>query len=330
MQHMIKRLLSVNGNNINQAKQELKWLTQHVLQKTRKNSFLLKEKNLNDFEKNLLNELINERVEKSKPLQYILGTQPFCDLEIITESPVLIPRWETEEWTSKVISMLVPFLQLRKDKVRTKFEILDVCTGSGCIALSLAHHLPTNSSNIHGIDISSNALSLAKLNYFTFNSKNQLKNSVNFSKLDILNASQNEIDLFVKKSTENGKGFNMILSNPPYVTHKEYETLTDDVKLWEDKIALIADKDGIAFHERIAHLATKNNGLLYIKDNMQNDLPQLIMEIGGSHQVKKVIDYLKNCGFKHLEIWKDAAKKDRCVVAKYSENFPVSYYDRNN
>src|SRR5436190_17011983 len=132
MKHLIKRLLSKNGNNINQAKQELKWLTQHVLQQTRKNSFRLGEKNLNDFEKNLLNELINERVEKSKPLQYILGTQPFCDLEIITKSPVLIPRWETEEWTSKVISMLTPLLQPQKNGERTKFEILDICTGSGC------------------------------------------------------------------------------------------------------------------------------------------------------------------------------------------------------
>ncbi|GBC04894.1 hypothetical protein RclHR1_05930004 [Rhizophagus clarus] len=316
---MIKRLLSANGNNLNQAKQELRWLTQHVLQKTRKNSFLSDEKNLNKFEKNLLNELINERVEKSKPLQYILGTQPFCDLEIITQSPVLIPRWETEEWTSKVISMLVPYLQKRKDKEKTKFEILDICTGTGCIALSLAQHLPTNSSNIHGIDISSNALSLAELNYFTFNSKNQLKNSVNFSKLDILNATDNEIDLFTKKSTESGKGFNMILSNPPYVTHEEYKTLKDDVKLWEDKIALVADKDGTAFHERIAYHTTRNNGLFF-KDNMQNDLPQLIMEIGGSHQVRKIIHYLKSCGFKHLEVWKDAAKKDRCVVAKL-QNF---------
>lgn len=321
MQHMIKRLLSANGNNINQAKQELRWLTQHVLQKTRKKFFFLsEEKNLNEIEKNLLNELINERVEKSKPLQYILGTHPFCDLEIITQPPVLIPRWETEEWTSKVISMLGPFLQERKDKERTKFEILDICTGSGCIALSLAHHLPTNSSNIHGIDISSNALSLAELNYFTFNSKNQLKNSVNFSKIDILNATDNEIDLFIKKSTESGKGFNMILSNPPYVTNEEYKTLKDDVKLWEDKIALVAEKDGTAFHELIAYHTTRNNGLLRFKDSIQNDLPQLIMEIGGSHQVRKVINYLKRCGFKHLEVWKDAAKKDRCVVAKL-QNF---------
>ncbi|CAB4409834.1 unnamed protein product [Rhizophagus irregularis] len=321
MQHMIKRLLSANGNNITQAKQELRWLTQYVLQKTRKNFFFLsEEKNLNEIEKNLLNELINERVEKSKPLQYILGTQPFCDLEIITQSPVLIPRWETEEWTSKVISMLGPFLQERKGKERTKFEILDICTGSGCIALSLAHHLPTNSSNIHGIDISSNALSLAELNYFTFNSKNQLKNSVNFSKLDILNATDNEIDLFIKDSTESGKGFNMILSNPPYVTNEEYKTLKDDVKLWEDKIALVAEKDGTAFHERIAYHTTRNNGLLRFKDSIQNYLPQLIMEIGGSHQVRKVINYLKSCGFKHLEVWRDAAKKDRCVVAKL-QNF---------
>jgi release factor glutamine methyltransferase len=310
MQHWIKRLLSMNGNNINRAKQELKWLTQHVLQRTRKNSFSLEEKNLTKFERNLLNELINERVEKSKPLQYIIGTQPFCDLEIITEPPVLIPRWETEEWTSKVISILVPFLQSRKCGKRTKFEILDICTGSGCIALSLAHHLPANSSNIHGIDISSNALSLAELNFYMFSSKNQIKNSVKFSKLDILNATQNEIDLLIN-STESGKGFNMILSNPPYVTHEEYKTLQDDVKLWEDKIALIADKDGTAFHERIAYLA---NGLLRFKDKMQNDLPRLIMEIGGSHQVRKVVNDLKNCGFKHLEIWKDAAKKDRCVV----------------
>ncbi|CAG8552378.1 12202_t:CDS:1 [Funneliformis mosseae] len=313
MIQMIKRLVSVNGNNINQAKQELKWLTQHVLQQTRKplsEISLIEKINLNVFEKRLLNELINERVEKSKPLQYILGTQPFCDLEIITKPPVLIPRWETEEWTSKIISMLIPFLRQRKEM--TKFEILDICTGSGCIALSLSHHLPTNSSNIHGIDISPNALSLAKLNHHIFNSKNRLKNSVKFSKLDILKATRDELDLFIKNSTEIGKGFDLILSNPPYVTHEEYKTLQDDVKLWEDKIALVAEEGGTAFHKRIAHLA-KDKGLLY---DTKSDLPQLIMEIGGSHQVSDVVNNLKNCGFSHVEIWKDVANKDRCVVAK--------------
>ncbi|CAG8743448.1 12903_t:CDS:1, partial [Acaulospora morrowiae] len=102
-----------------------------------------------------------------------------------------------------------------------------------------------------------------------------------------------------------------------------------DVRLWEDKCALVADDSGTVFHSRIAYLASKYllkkkyriSHHKIMKDKLYNEsirtgVPHIVMEIGGRHQVKKVINDLKKYGFGHTEIWKDAMNKERCIVAK--------------
>ncbi|CAJ0843794.1 11719_t:CDS:2 [Entrophospora sp. SA101] len=149
--YFIRRLLKVCDNNVSQAKQELRWITQHVLNQTKNNYYNCNNiQQLDEKEKQTIALMVNDRVEKYKPLQYILGTQPFCDLEIITKPPVLIPsRWETEEWTNRLITKINSriFSKNQKgiknnndinrngylDRAEGKqIEILDICTGSGC------------------------------------------------------------------------------------------------------------------------------------------------------------------------------------------------------
>ncbi|RIB27658.1 S-adenosyl-L-methionine-dependent methyltransferase [Gigaspora rosea] len=325
MQTFLNRLLTKTSNDLSQAQQELKWLTIHVLQQT-KNPILNKLKtsmistneiikNLNNNEKIILNKYVSERVEKSKPLQYILGTQPFCDLEIITKPPVLIPRWETEEWTGRLIALLKPLFSTTANLASQKFpfKIIDICTGSGCIALSLSNALPQNSCYINGVDISNDALSLANLNLSAMRSCKKLHNQVEFFHLDIMKSTDKQICEFMRKSN----GYDLVVSNPPYISHDEYLTLDEDVKLWEDKLALVADENGTIFHSKIAYLAAK----YLLKKNShfpnvrKNKIPDLVMEIGGSHQVSKIVEELKKYNFKSVDIWKDGANKDRCIVA---------------
>ncbi|CAG8522511.1 4818_t:CDS:2 [Paraglomus occultum] len=234
------------------------------------------------------------------------GTQPFCNLDIVTRPPVLIPRWETEEWTMRVISLLYSRLHYLEKPI----HILDVCTGSGCIALSLAHNMPANTCFVRGIDISSQALILANLNLQVFRSNNLIKNDVIFSKVDIMN--DDEIASFVQN---NQPAFDLILSNPPYIPREQYDKLGDEVKLWEDEIALIADDNGTAFHSRIVNLAA--NGLLKrLKEH--NVVPRLVMEFGAD-QGATIIREMERSKFTSIEVWKDGVGRDRCVVGSISQ-----------
>ncbi|KAG1121915.1 hypothetical protein G6F42_011968 [Rhizopus arrhizus] len=163
-------------------------------------------------------------------------TQPFCELDIVTRPPTLIPRWETEEWTYKVIEMLKNQLST----VQKPLRILDVCTGSGCISLALAKHLPKDSVHITGLDISTKAISLSHHNLDLHRS--QLQNPVEFHVQDVFQYTpQDDIHL--------------IVSNPPYITDEEYETLDPDVKNWEDARALVAPDQGTRVHQGVIQVA---------------------------------------------------------------------------
>jgi release factor glutamine methyltransferase len=180
-----------------------------------------------------------------------------------------------------------------------KRRILDLCTGSGCIALALAQHLPQGTADIHAVDFSPSALSLARLNAELLSP--QLANVVKIEKMDVLNTNDFKLG---------DASFDLIVSNPPYVTHEEYAELTPDVKEWEDRAALVADDDGMAFHLHIANVIGKQNVL-----SNTHDWPRLVMEIGGTHQVNNITKALQNNGLSRVEVWKDLAGKDRAIAA---------------
>lgn len=148
----------------------------------------------------ILKQLISDR----KPLQYILGSVPFLDLELIVRPPLLIPRPETEYLCSWLIEKL--------EKI--PLTILDMCTGTGCIGLSLAQALPA--STVYLVDISPLACTTAQ--------ENALKNN-------ITNVTIFQSDLFTNLPQE--LRFDLIVSNPPYVTEEEWTTLAPEVRLWK-------------------------------------------------------------------------------------------------
>ncbi|KAI8387526.1 S-adenosyl-L-methionine-dependent methyltransferase [Blakeslea trispora] len=280
----IKSLSVACEGDIEHAKRQLVWLKEKVVSDSHRRMT----NDLLDHEVDLLNQYVHERVQQHKPLQYILGTQPFCELDILTRPPTLIPRWETEEWTYKVIDLIK---QHSVSTMKKPLRILDVCTGSGCIALSLAKHLPKNTSSIIGLDVSKRAVALAKENLDAH--QNELQNLVEFRHQDIFDYSieDDPVDL--------------IVSNPPYVTQEEYEKLDPDVKDWEDIRALVAEEQGTRVHQRIIELASAVQPAFS---------PFLFMEIGGTHQVDLLRQMMKSHGIKQSAVWKDLAGKDRVVL----------------
>ncbi|ORY91969.1 S-adenosyl-L-methionine-dependent methyltransferase [Syncephalastrum racemosum] len=254
---LLRRLVPACQGDLSLAQRELAWLKEHV-QKTQPPA----------LQTSTLDRYIEERVIHHKPLQYILGTQPFLDLDILTEPPTLIPRWETEEWVHR--------LQQSGYLVQGD-RILDICTGTGCIALALKANT--------AIDISDEAVALAR--------RNAAKHGQVLSVL--------KCDVFDDSVAALVADHDVVVANPPYVTRDQYETLEKDVKHWEDIRALVADQEGLAVHHRIVDLA------------LQAKTKVLAMEIGGTAQVDPLRRRLKDDYAVH--VWQDLRCKDRLVLA---------------
>lgn len=220
------------------------------------------------------------RLENFEPIQYILGDTAFFGLPFVVDKNVLIPRPETEELVAWIAD----------DTKNENITILDIGTGSGCIAISLAHQL--SGTTVSAIDISDNALAIAKQNA-ALNNMN-----VNFIKVDVL---EFEKSLELKKHLDSK--FDIIVSNPPYVRMLEKELMQPNVVKHEPDIALfVEDKDPLLFYRKIAQLSKlylKQNGALYFEINEYL-----------SEEMKVMLD---SEGFKNIEIKKDIFEKDRMI-----------------
>ncbi|KAG0249263.1 hypothetical protein BG011_009454 [Mortierella polycephala] len=417
-------LVPICNNSKSHASQEVKWLLHHAKQQsclpaksTSSNNDRTGTRGLSKEEVDLMQDYIKQRVEDRKPLQYILGI------------------WETEEWTMRLVTVLMsePRLFQRASPTSTPlsnpslFNILELCAGSGCISLGLASSLPAKSCSIFGVDIHSAAVQLARDNKV----RNQAllnKNRVQFQQADLfatnavdtflryledqeltgINGSNNEkgeedkSEMEIKKQQQAQRaarnvggargvtGYNLVVANPPYIAHSEYDTLEAEVAKWEDPKALLAEEDGLEFYPRIANMAmellhrrsswsspiSKNDSSSTIEtesasvpraygdtkldprtleriyydddtiedeDNSNNDkdsndeansddlsveerewrngpdldkvkIPELVLEIGGDHQVDSVTAAVRNAGFRRVEVWKDLADRARCIV----------------
>lgn len=262
------------------SRQQAWWLLEFVTGKNRA-QLQFSDTQLTPQEQEKLATYIQEISVHHKPLAYILGWVPFLDLKLIVTPPTLIPRPETEFWVEQLIAMI-------KNSGIEKLTILDIGTGSGCIALSLAHALPQ--SQVYAVDIAQSALALAQ--------KNALQNNIS-------NVTFIQSDLFSNLPTN--LQFDLIVSNPPYIDPAA--KLDASVLDWEDHDALFASNHGLQIIEQIM-MQTKN----HLKRNDAIDY-QLIMEIDVSQGevVKKLgID----CGFSHVEIHKDQFDRDRTVWIK--------------
>lgn len=217
-----------------------------------------------------------KRLRNHEPLQYVTGKAWFRGLEFYVDPSVLIPRPETEELVECVL----------QDHIKSRdLSVLDLCTGSGCIAISLSRELPD--AHVTALDISEAALDVARSNAQSNHA------SVDFLLADILK----EDSLFQDDS------FDIMISNPPYVKRSEANEMRRNVLDHEPSIALfVDDDDALIFYRRIVSLATrwlKNEGHLYFEINEQLG-PQ-------------VADLLANAGFKNTLIIPDMYGKQRFV-----------------
>ena len=226
-------------------------------------------KNITVFEKALL------RLKKQEPIQYILGTTEFYGLTFKVNKHTLIPRPETEELVDWVLSNL--------HDQDSMLDILDIGTGSGCIAISLAKNIPT--AKVSGLDISEKALEVAQENAV----KNQVL--VSFCKKDIL------------RTTSLENKYDVMVSNPPYVRQLEKKAMNANVLDYEPGVALfVPNEDPLLFYRKIAQLAMvslQTRGWLYFEIN--------------EYLSKEMDVLLKEIGFANIEIKKDFREVPRMI-----------------
>jgi release factor glutamine methyltransferase len=261
----------------------LSWLSISYVCKLERAKYLsIKQEEINsDDSKQLFK--IHEQLIQGKPLQYILGETEFYDLTFKVNPNVLIPRPETEElvdWaliTSRIINGETEVL-----------KILDIGTGSGCIPVSIKKYIPL--ADITAIDISEAALNTARQNA----DLNQTE--INFIQDDILNPSN--LELINTK-------YDLILSNPPYITESEKEQMLDNVLKHEPHKALfVPNNDPLVFYRAIAEFALvhlKINGFLFLELNEKFG--------------QETLNLLKEKGFKEIELRQDMGGKDRMIKA---------------
>jgi len=214
---------------------------------------------LTNREKEKYKELILRRINK-EPLQYILGKVNFFGYNFIVNKNVLIPRPETENLIEKALSVI------NNDKLNS-YDILEIGTGSGCISISLSKEMDKSNLNykITAIDSFESAIELALKNSELNNIK---KDKVIFQVKDIF-----DDDI-------NFESYNIIISNPPYVSYQEYRCLPEEIRLFEPANALTDFEDGLKYYRRIFNLLSKNDRkcicLLEIGYNQKAELEKLL------------------------------------------------------
>ena len=215
-----------------------------------------------------------ERLKKQEPIQYILGYCDFCGLRFKVTPATLIPRPETSELVEWIASEAIG-----------KESILDIGTGSGCIAVSLANKIPQ--SDVTAWDISPDALAVAAEN----------------SKANGQAVTFEQVDILAYQPT--GEQFDIIVSNPPYIKENEKEAMHANVLDWEPHTALfVPDSDPLLFYRTIAE-----KGLTLLKPG-----GTLYFEINRAHG-KETIDMLLSLGYTDIELRKDFAENDRMIRA---------------
>ena len=224
---------------------------------------------------------ILEKLKSQIPIQYILGTTHFYGSEFIVDENVLIPRPETEELVDWIVKLNTK-LSKKKD-----LKILDIGTGSGCIAISLAKNILN--SAVFAVDVSEKALAVAEKNA-TLN-----KVTVTFLHKNILET--NHLD----------QKFDIIVSNPPYVRNLEKDEIKPNVLENEPHLALfVPDNDPLIFYKKIAELAAAN----------LNTNGQLFFEIN-QYLGKETQYLLESLGLKNIELRKDIYGNDRMIACNF-------------
>jgi len=267
------------GRKIENARLNAERLIGKALNYSRVELYLQFDKPLSQEERQICRDLVLRRGGQ-EPLQYILGETEFMSLPFLVQPGVLIPRPETELLVENCLQGL---------EGRAKPRILDIGTGSGCIAVSLAHYLPD--AEIVAVDVSATALSIAAENARL----NKVESSIEFIETDILKS----------LSALEGMIFDVVVSNPPYIALDEWSGLPEEIAEWEPRQALCDEGDGYLFYkiisERIYDFISEN-GLLIVET--------------GHTQANLVKEIFAAAGFKDGSINKDLAGIPRIVISR--------------
>ncbi len=261
---------------ISEPRPNAELLLAHILNCKRLDLYVQFDRPLNEAEKNKYRDYLARRA-KGEPLQYIVGEVEFYGLKLKVTPDVLIPRPETELLVEKVI---------KENEKKNPLKILDIGTGSGNIALSLKANL--KQAEVIGIDISASAIEIAKANAEV----NNLFDEVTFETLDI----------FDENITDKLQDVDIIVSNPPYVSAKEFEKLQVEIKEFEPKNAVTDGGDGLSFYRRIS---TVGKGIL-------NGGGKIYFEIAEG-EADDVVSILRTNDFENIKIEKDFNNIPRIV-----------------
>ena len=277
----IKELLNqavimLKNENIDAPKNKARMLLQATLKKSREYLMIYDNKEVENIDRDRYIKNV-KRLILGEPLQYITGIQEFMKLNFLVTKDVLIPRPDTEILVEEVI---------RKAENIPNPVILDLCTGSGAIAVSLAKYI--KNVYICAVDISSKALEIAKKNA----ELNGVKNNIEFI----------ESNLFDKIKE---RKFDIIVSNPPYIETETIKTLSKEVQS-EPKIALDGGKDGLDFYRKIA-----DSGSKYL-----NRQGYICLEIGYNQRiaVRQILENKKR--YVNINCIKDLCGNDRVITAQ--------------
>lgn len=276
-----RRLLEQAG--IESAGQEAFWIVEHALRLPAHRVATDRDRLLSHTELVVARELVGRRVGR-EPLQYILGTQEFCGLEFNINPAVLIPRPETE--------LLVEYIAQRISAER-QATIVDVCTGSGCIAVAIARLRPC--ARVIATDLSNPALAVARQNA----TRHAMGERITWLEGDLLRP-------LAEQGLE-GR-IDVIVSNPPYIAEAEWLTLQPEVRLFEPRTALVAGPQGTELHERLLQEAAR-----YLAPG-----GALIMEIGAgqARAMQRTVGQIPEYRFHQLVY--DAAGLERVVIVERS------------
>ena len=249
-------------------------LLEYILGIEKSDILASKEINISHLKREELEEAI-DRINQGEPVQYITGRTFFMDLTFKVNPSVLIPRPETEE--------LVDFI-IKENNTKKDLQVMDMGTGSGCIAVSLSHYL--KNATVMAVDISKSALYVAAENAAINHTK------VKFINEDILNFSET-----------NTYKLDIIVSNPPYVRYSEQKEMRKNVLEYEPKLALfVDDKEALIYYEKIALFSSRHlreGGLLYLEINEMLSV-----------ETAKLVE---SFGFKNIEIKNDLFGKPRFI-----------------
>jgi release factor glutamine methyltransferase len=242
------------SKGISNAKLEVEWFLCHILNYQRIDLYVQFEQPLMKDELAQFKEMVRRRIE-GEPFQHILGKADFYGRDFIVNKHVLIPRAETE--------IIIELLK-KRDAVES---ILEIGTGSGCIAITMS--LENLTTSIIATDVSKEALNVAKENTQKFGVEN-----IGFKIHDFLKTGINST-------------FDVVISNPPYIGSDEMDGLQKEVHDYDPKIALTDNDDGLSFYRRFAELGT----------SLLNENGYMLLEFGGAHQVVAISEIFESHQF---------------------------------